>query len=83
MFVIFCLFCFLEATPPAVEDEEEEEEQTHVQQEDDEKEEVDEDTQQDKQVCENTSTNSFSIYMINTSCILFVVIFTVDREIFA
>ena len=62
-----------------MEDEGEEEEQTHVQQKDDEKE---EDTQQDKQVCENTSTNLFSIYMINTSCILFIIIFTVDREIF-
>ena len=62
-----------------MEDEGEEEEQTHVQQKDDEKE---EDTQQDKQVCENTSTNSFSIYMINTSCILFIMIFTVDQEIF-
>ena len=65
VFILFCC-CFLEATPPAAEDEGEEE-QTHIQQEDDEKEEVEEDTKQDKQVCENMFTNSFSIYMKNTS----------------
>ena len=65
VFILFCC-CFLEATPPAAEDEGKEE-QTHIQQEDDEKEEVEEDTKQDKQVCENMFTNSFSIYMKNTS----------------
>ena len=50
---LFFLFCFLEATPPAAE------EVTHTQQEDEEKGdkekgEMEDDTQQDKQVCEIT-----------------------------
>ena len=47
---LFCLFCFLEATPPAAEDEGQE--VTHIQQEDEEKGGMEDDTQQDKQVCE-------------------------------
>ena len=50
---LFFLFCFLEATPPAAEDEGQEEEVTHTQEkEDKEKGEMEDDTQEDKQVCE-------------------------------
>ena len=65
MFDLFCLFCFLEATPPAAEDEGEEE-VTHIQQEDEEKGGMEDDTQQDKQVCETPLTKKLVLYTWKT-----------------